>query len=79
MSLNTFRARTYMKSVITEHVDPRTGLVNTTQLAEDCADHFGWYEPDACQSSDVIEYIPADWLFDLADDLAEQYEQENIS
>jgi uncharacterized protein (DUF169 family) len=75
MSLSTFRAKAYMQSVIADHVDPATGLVNATQLAEDCADHFGFYEADACQSSDIIEYIPAEWVFDLAVDLAEAYER----
>ena len=31
----------YMQAEILDHVDPRTGEVNDTGLAEDAADHFG--------------------------------------
>jgi len=31
------QARSYMLSVIDDYTDPHTGLINTTQLAEDTA------------------------------------------
>ena len=58
------------------YVDRITGEVNSTGLAENCADHFFLYEADPCQSSDdVAYYIPADFLFDLALDIAIAYER----
>jgi len=57
------------------YIDNQTGEVYATTLAEDCADHFSIYEADPCQSSDDISYIPAEFLFDLAVDIAIDYER----
>lgn len=52
----------YMNQVIDEYVDPLTGDVGTTQLAEDAIDHF-----------DVNDYDAED-VFDWAVDVAQRYE-----
>ena len=59
------------------YVDYMTGEVNATTLAEDCANVFNLYEADPCQSSDVVEYLPADFLFDIAADIATDYEKDH--
>jgi len=54
-----------------------SGSINSTLLAEDCADHFLLYEADPCQSSDTMEYLPADFIFDLAVDIALAHERKH--
>jgi len=55
----------YMNENITDHVDPLTGEVNNTSLAEDACTHF-----NAFINEDDIPNI----YFDLAFRIADQYE-----
>jgi len=55
----------YMNENIGDHVDPRTGEVNATTLAEDACTHF-----DAFVNEDEIPEI----YFDLSERIASQYE-----
>lgn len=53
-----------MEAEIADHVDPVTGEVNTTSLAEDACDHFDGYE-----NNDIPEKF-----FDMAALVGERHE-----
>lgn len=55
-----------MSSIVGEHVDPRTGEINLTSLAEDTCEDLNLWEADGCT-------IPED-LFDLAVEVAGDWE-----
>ncbi len=57
--------RRYLSANTSEHVDPKTGEVNLTLLAESAAQRFDLYEDDADAT------IP-EWVFDMAVEVAEQ-------
>lgn len=56
----------YMRTVAAEHVEPHTGEVNSTLLAEDAAYHF-----EHPEWLDVSEHE----VWDLSVDVAQEYEQ----
>lgn len=58
------KIRQYMLSCVEEHVDPLTGEVNDTYLAEDACQHFNDYEGD-----DIPEKY-----FECAHEIASQHE-----
>ena len=55
--------KVYMSSVIESHIDPKTGEVNLTLLAEDAIENFNYFG--------ISEYESA--CYDLAVDVAENY------
>lgn len=59
--------REYMQQVVTDHVDPLTGEVNRTQLAEDAA-----YEYASHRWLDDPDHM----VFEIAADVAEEYEND---
>ena len=65
----------YMESQLTLYPELYTefisGTINATLLSEDCADHFGLYED--CSTP----FVPADFIFDLAVDIALAYERKH--
>lgn len=65
MRIKTSRVKAYMLSQLQYHIDPRTGEVNSTGLAEDAAAEFELYFAD-CE-------IPED-LFDLANAIGSLFE-----
>lgn len=62
------KIRTYMRSIVSEHVDPRTGEVNLTELAEDTCNDLNLWVND--------EDIPED-LFEVAFEVADDYQKEH--
>ena len=61
----------YMMAELSDHTDRVTGEINSTTLAEDAANHFDLYEPDPCNQpcDEIIDYLPQEWIFDLACDI----------
>lgn len=57
----------YMLENIQDNIDPLTGEVNCTFLAEDAADHFNEYEDG---------YEIPEFYFELAQDAEDQYNAE---
>ncbi len=64
---NKNKVKRYMIQVAKNHVDRKTGEVNTTQLAEDAASEF--------DESDTWLDDETHWVWDLAVDVAEAYEK----
>lgn len=60
--------REYMQAEIADHVDPLTGEVNATTLAEDACEHFDGYE-----GGDSKPEVP-EKFFDLAALVGERHE-----
>jgi len=58
------KIREYMQAEVTDHVDPLTGEVNSTALAEDACSHFNAYEGNE---------IP-ERFFELANLIGERHE-----
>lgn len=56
----------YMIANISDHVDPLTGEVNATSLAEDACDHFNAYETG---------YEIPDEIFEISEIVATEYER----
>lgn len=65
MQLAKWQVKKYMAQIADEYVDPQTGEVNSTKIAEDACKHFDAYEPD--------DSIPEDF-FDWAVVVAENHE-----
>jgi len=61
--LNKTEVRAYMREVVEEFVDPKTDLVNATQLAEDALIEFNVRDP-----------IDEETMFELSADVAISFE-----
>jgi len=57
------KIRTYMDSIVSEFVDPRTGEVSLTELAEEACEEFDLYEDGSSIPEDLFEVA-----FEIADD-----------
>jgi hypothetical protein len=64
--------RRYMQDNITDHIDPLTGEVNDTGLAEDALWFF------LCPGEGEILNSLVDLAFDLAHEVAAKYEQDTL-
>jgi len=64
------KIRQYMLHNVTDHVDPLTGEVNNTSLAEDACCHFNDYEgEEGYEKTEIPEKY-----FECAFEIGEQYE-----
>jgi len=58
--MNEGAIRAYMQDVLTEYIEPETGHISCTSLAEDACQHF-----DAYHDADVPECL-FEWAFQVA-------------
>ena len=69
--ISAAKIRAYMFDEIQDHVDPLTGEVNITTLAEDACQHFNGYEHD--KHTHENDAIP-EKFFDIAFQVGERHE-----
>lgn len=68
--MNQREARNWMRKNVSNHVD-QCGEVNTTALAESCCDAFDCADGGGPLDDDTH------WIWDIAFDVGERYEDEN--
>lgn len=62
----------YARLAVEEHLDESTGEINVTHLGEEIADHFELY-----YAYEEEDYTPQDICFDVAYDVAVEWERKH--